>query len=285
MPKIYDLVGRTFGRLTVTARHGAKRENGRSNIQWLCTCSCGKRVFLTSNTLTQGTKSCGCLVRDAASIIGKLHPPPSTAIDLTGQVFGRLTAIRSTSQRVGSSVLWQCMCSCGNTHYAACSYLLNGSVGSCGCSRKDANITHGASRKGQWTTEYVTWSGMIDRCRNPNNPAFERYGGRGILVCERWHKFENFFDDMGPRPDSLTLERSDNNKGYEPGNCVWATYKVQNRNRRDNKTIEFNGSVKCVSEWAEILGMRPGLILKRLSLGWSAGRALSTKPRPITRRA
>jgi hypothetical protein len=99
------------------------------------------------------------------------------------------------------------------------------------------------SRKhGQWRKPiYAVWSMMLQRCNNPKHNRFHRYGGRGITVCERWRSFQNFFDDMGERPPGMSLDRRDNDKGYEPGNCRWATRKEQSKNQLKPRRNEFNG--------------------------------------------
>ncbi len=125
--------------------------------------------------------------------------------------------------------------------------------------------------------EYKAWGHMIERCRNPNTECFADYGGRGITVCDRWRTYEHFLADMGPRPAGMTLERKDNERGYEPGNCVWATRKQQMRNRRNTKMLTFNGETKGLTEWAEQLGLKKTTLEKRLKLGWTADRALSQK--------
>jgi hypothetical protein len=120
---------------------------------------------------------------------------------------------------------------------------------------------------------------MMQRCGNPNNPQFKDYGERGITVCERWKTFKNFLTDMGVRPEGLTLDRKDNNKGYTPDNCKWSTKQEQQRNMRSNNVWELDGQRKTVAEWADQLGMkRHSLYMRVASYGWTVRRALTTAP-------
>lgn len=118
---------------------------------------------------------------------------------------------------------------------------------------------------------------MKDRCHNPNSPAFDRYGGRGIRVCERWRdSFANFFTDMGPRPTPKhSLDRIDNSGNYKPENCRWATDVEQAQNMRKNRFLTHDGRTLCASEWARVIGVKPGTLERRLNAGWSVERALT----------
>lgn len=124
---------------------------------------------------------------------------------------------------------------------------------------------------------YQAWRSMLNRCYRPADASYATHGGRGIEVCSRWFSFENFVEDMGERPAGLTLERKDTDRGYGPDNCVWASMQTQQRNRRNNRVIEFQGEAKCLAEWAEDLGLTHHALQRRLGAhGWSVEKALTT---------
>ncbi len=197
-------------------------------------------------------------------------------IDHTGQIFSNLTVIERAKNNKWGQVRWKCKCICGNTTIAHASHLKNGSTKSCGCIRNKLlikrNLTHGMYS----TPEYKTWSGIIQRCTNPTEKAFENYGGRGITVCDEWkHDFMAFFKDMGKRPSrNLTIERVDNNKGYFPKNCIWEDRKTQANNRRTNHLITINGVIKTIAQWARTIGISQDIISQRLKRNWETERAI-----------
>ena len=150
------------------------------------------------------------------------------ALDLIEQRFGRLTVVKPTKRRDGSNIIWLCLCDCGNECFVSTGNL-GRSVNSCGCLFRESHTIHGMSN----TSIYKLWQQMIQRCENPNYLGYKNYGGRGIKVCERWHSFENFYADVGDRPEDKTLDRwPDNDGDYEPTNWRWATRHEQNLNSR-----------------------------------------------------
>lgn len=152
--------------------------------------------------------------------------------DLSGQRFERLTAIAPTGEKRWGVYLWRCVCECGSETIAASNSLRSGTVRSCGCLARQAASAANTKHGYFGTPTYRSWDTLIQRCTNPASTNFPRYGARGIRVCDRWLKFEHFLADMGERPLGLSIERRDNEKGYEPGNCVWATAREQRMNQR-----------------------------------------------------
>ena len=162
--------------------------------------------------------------------------------DLTGQRFGLLTVVELSKRRAtyDGRLLWKCKCDCGKIAYLPNNTLKTGHTSSCGCKRRRTNqraVTHGQTRNGKLTNTYRSWSSMLERCRNKNAPNYKDYGGRGITVCKRWLKFENFLADMGARPVNKTIDRKNNDKGYSKTNCKWSTPKEQANNRRSSHVI------------------------------------------------
>ncbi len=165
----------------------------------------------------------------------------------------------------------ECSCICGHTKMVRNDHL--GSGRSNGC-RACTTITHNMTN----SKAYHTWEGMIDRCENTKNKCYQRYGGRGIRVCSRWMSFENFYEDMGDPATGLSIDRIDNDSGYCPENCRWATPKQQARNTSANRLITHEGKTLCLTAWAEWTGLAVSTLASRLDRGWSSERALTTPP-------
>lgn len=140
----------------------------------------------------------------------------------------------------------------------------------------ERSVTHGRSK----TPEYYIWKTMKARCYNPRNKSFYRYGGRGVTVCDRWlESFENFLEDMGERPEGLTLERKLNKGNYEPSNCVWDTPKAQANNRDSNCLLTYDGRTQTIQQWSEEVPIKRATLLQRYHAGWDAHEILTT---PVT---
>jgi len=196
-----------------------------------------------------------------------------------GKRFGRLVVQSQYTDGRHSRCI--CKCDCGNTHDVVLYSLTRGDTKSCGCYAKASTIarstTHGHTTSRSKT--YRSWTSMRGRCLNKNDPAYPRYGGRGISVCQQWGSFEQFLSDMGERPENTTLDRINVDEDYTPENCRWATSKQQSRNRRRSVNLSLNGETRCVAEWAEHLGVSENAIRKRLLLGWSDEKTLTTPVR------
>ena len=211
------------------------------------------------------------------------------AIDITGKRFGRLTVIDRAFTE-SSRAHWNCLCDCGSTSVVCGKDLRSGNTKSCGCWRVDngkARRTHGFQSNEFATIEhrrfYKVWMTMHWRCRSTRASNYNRYGGRGICVSQDWHKFESFKRDMWPRPTPRhQIDRIDNSKGYEKGNCRWVLPKENSRNRRNNFVIEYGGKSMTLAELSESTGIpSPTLRARIIRLGWSVERATTT---PVTKR-
>src|ERR1041385_454318 len=203
----------------------------------------------------------------------------SKPLDLTGQIFGRLTVVGVSHHNEKGRRFFLCRCECGKTISAIGHCLKSGNTKSCGCLAREItsnrNRTHGCSKASELWPEYRSWSGIIQRCTNRKNPAWVHYGARGIKVCERWLVFENFLADMGQRPSSNhSIDRINNDGDYCKENCRWATRKEQNRNRRDNIYIKFDGVYLTLADWESLLGLTTGLLKGRVHKRWSVNKTL-----------
>lgn len=209
--------------------------------------------------------------------------------DLSGQKFGRLTAIEPADRNEKSrTFVWRCICDCGKEHFAETDALTTGNVSSCGCLRLE-KLREKIKECDKWvfkkhgmyrTRLYRIWRLMLNRCERTNENVKARYyKSKGIKVCDAWHEFVPFMSwaFSSGYEDGLTIDRIDNSQGYNPKNCRWVTPKQQARNRTNNVTYQG----KCLAEWAEEIGMHYQTLRKRLEAGWSWEKALSEPVRSL----
>ena len=267
-----EYIGKKFGKLTITALDGLKK-NGTPIFA--VDCECGSTFLKCGlDRLESGkTKDCGCSKRD---------------VDLIGFRSGRLLVVEKTDKRVRHHIVWKCQCDCGNVFYAQGRYLKRKEVVSCGC------ITKEKQHFAVGTPIHRCWSGMNIRCYNKNREGYNSYGGRGITVCPEWRGdnpkgFSNFYDWAivnGWSEEKLpngrrkyTLDRIDNDKGYSPNNCRFVTEDVQQENKRGRLGMVYNGEYMLLTKIADINNMPRKLFSARIRRGWTIEETLS---KPIT---
>lgn len=210
----------------------------------------------------------------------------SRFIDLTGQRFGRLTVVERAENCVtpcgSQKTKWMCRCDCGNLIEILGDNLRNGRTSSCGCMKPikcgKKSTTHGKSN----TRLYGVWRGMKARCYNTKNGKYRIYGGRGITICDEWlHDFQVFYEWAMNHGycEGLSIDRIDNDKGYSPENCRWATDKEQSNNVRSNRCFKLSGGTKTLAEWCRHFNKIYGTVKYRLNHGWTIEEALDLVPR------
>lgn len=199
-------------------------------------------------------------------------------VDIMGKRFGRLLVVGLAGKPEGSpQYKFECLCDCGIFRSVNWTSLQNGSTRSCGCLNRELTkqrcTTHGKSHTKEWQILHQ----IKARCTNPNNVSWDRYGGRGIKVCQRWlDSYDDFFADVGHRPSNRhSLDRINNDGNYEPGNVRWATMVEQSRNTRRNKMYEWKGNSYCVTDLADAVGMPRMRLASRLRAGWALERAIN----------
>lgn len=210
--------------------------------------------------------------------------------DLTGQRFGRLVVLEQAENSKDRKKQWRCRCDCGNEVVVRGYYLHSGLTKSCGCFHKErtkqvgkANAQHGLSH----TRLYCIWNDMIRRCYNQKATRYSNYGGRGITVCDEWKNDFMAFRDWAVANgynDNLTIDRKDNNKGYHPENCRWATVSEQANNMRSNTMLTYNGKTQNMKLWSNELGISYSALVSRFKRGWNVDKALSTPVRKINKK-
>lgn len=201
-------------------------------------------------------------------------------VSLVGQKFTYLTPIEVIGRTGNGTVVYRCSCKCGNETTANANSLRTKVIKSCGCLKKEwidskPFKTHGLSG----TRIYKIWQGMLERCYKPNSTSYCRYGAIGIKVCDRWHTFELFYEDMKDGyADHLTIERKKSNQNYCKENCKWATYQEQNENRKSITFLTIDGETKRTMDWGKISGVSARIIRQRFNrYKWSAKEAVFGK--------
>ncbi len=201
------------------------------------------------------------------------------AVDITGKKFGRLTAISFTYKNKFCAHYWEFKCKCGKIKILRKTDVIFGRINSCGCLKKELDKvrtkTHGMTH----TRFYMIYAGIKDRCLRENNHAYNNYGGRGIKICDRWLKFENFKEDMYQSylehvkkygEVKTEIDRIDNNGNYELNNCKWSTLIEQANNTRQNRYVTYKGETLNISRWAEKLNIKYEVLYRRLNKNnWS----------------
>ena len=278
MGRKLNLLGQTFGRLTVVAE--SKEKDPVGTYQWDCICSCGaEKKNVNGSRMKQGLiRSCGCLEAETRlNNVGK-------KLDLIGQRFGRLLVVREFGIS-HQKVMWECLCDCGKTTKVASGNLRSGLSKSCGCLKdeltKERFTKHGGTagrNDGKPSTlEYSVNRALIRRCTDRNQKNWESYGGRGITYDPRWNDHEKFLEDMGRAPsDKHTMERIDKDGNYCKENCKWADRKEQANNTSRNRVVTMDGTTKTLMQWCEHLQLKYGSVQSRLTLGWPEELALKT---------
>ncbi len=196
-------------------------------------------------------------------------------VDITGRRFGRLVVIKRHGSDKYGKPTWLCQCDCGNQKVMLGSLLKSGNSTSCGCKTLEASTKHGMAG----TNTYTIWIDMVRRCTNPKIKQYKNYGGRGIKICEEWLNFETFFNDMGDRPEGMSLDRINSDGDYCKENCRWVDNMTQQSNKRNNTYVEFNGERNTLAQWGRILDMDPKLLRSRIFRSkWPIEKAFNKHP-------
>lgn len=257
-----DLTNKKFGKLTVLAEC---KERSCGHIVWECLCECGRKINVAGIHLVSGhTTSCGCaqkqMMRDRFNE------------SLIGMRFGRLCVVDEAGRDKYGRKLWSCKCDCGEKTIATGQMLKSGNKKSCGCLSKEVlisrNFKHGLCSGESVHPLFSVWADMQRRCNNPRCAEYKNYGGRGISICSRWKRFDNFVTDMGERPgEDYSIDRIDNNGNYEPENCRWATKVEQCNNTRRNKFYFYKGEMRTIATISRMAGLPYSSVRKKLMRG------------------
>lgn len=262
-----NLIGKKIGKLTVLR----KLPQTKSYVQYECQCECGNVIIRPYCTLTKSKEKCCPDCRE------------SKIEDISGQKFGRLTAIKFAGINKAKQTLWECRCDCGNTIIAHKQNLKNGHTKSCGCYNIDVaserTKTHGETK----LRIYTIWHDMLLRCYSKKHLSYDLYGGRGITVCKEWKDSYEAFRDWAYNngyAENLSIDRKDVNGNYCPENCRWANNITQANNTRRNRMITINGETDTLANWCRKYNAPYGRVSSRLRLKWDILEALTTPRLP-----
>lgn len=206
---------------------------------------------------------------------------PASFKDMTGQRFTRLVVVSRAASDKNGNARWYCQCDCGSTTVSSGFTLRNGEAKSCGCLTTEQLVTRNTRHERCGTPEYSIWAGMLQRCLNEKCQAYVWYGARGIKVCDRWRSFDAFYADMGDRPSRRhSLERTNNEGDYEPGNVVWGTPEEQHNNKRSNHYVLYRSERMSLTKAINTAGSGISLSAARgrLARGWSVQATVETPP-------
>jgi len=208
------------------------------------------------------------------------------AIDLSGQRFGRLLVIQRAPENstLGKRrTQWLCRCDCGNDHIAATGDLRKGDTQSCGCLKRELDVSRNKRHGESGTKLHNIWKAMNRRCTDAKLSDYHYYGGRGIRVCNEWRDdyctFRKWALSHGYQ-NGLTIDRIDTNGNYEPSNCRWVTHREQCNNRRSNRMFTHNGVSASIQQWSDRTGIPYSTLYMRLRNGWRFEDAISTFQQP-----
>ena len=198
-----------------------------------------------------------------------------------GERFGRLVILEEINEEISGANKFRkfaCECDCGGRKEVRLNSLRIGATKSCGCLNAEESTKRGTTHGRSKTKIYDIWATMLQRCFYKNSKSYKNYGGRGIKVCKNWLKFENFYNDMGDRPEGRSLDRIDNNGNYEYKNCRWATKKEQDDNKRTTIFVSINKVKISFNDLVEFFGLTRGSLHNRIFIrNWDLGKALTTK--------
>lgn len=240
--------GKRFGKLVV--KNFSHKKN--NVCYWNCICDCGNEKTIRITNLTTGlTTSCGC----------------SRYKDLIGKRFGKLVVVSLVSREKGTR--WLCKCDCGNEKILKQNNLLSKNTRSCGCLFKEAHRFGNPVHNLYHTRIYSIWKSMKERCYSKKHVGYEKYGGRGITICDEWlgkNGIVNFYNwsIANGYQDDLSIDRIDNNKGYSPDNCRWVDAFVQQNNRSISKFYEYNGEKLTLSQLSRKYNINKTTLMHRL---------------------